>query len=642
MTMPRTTPRLLVIDDSLTIRKLVELSFRTTTFTLDFATTGSEGAARAAEWRPDVILLDCVLPDMKAAEVCQRIAQNEASARTPIILMSAKDQSAVRETFRDPGSVVDFVGKPFTTEEIVARVKGVLASTPERSARFDLKLTETAAKALYARLAQPLTNLSEWLGQAQSQAPGRPSALTNHVARKLLTPETVTGILEALLPVYRQVLDEADPAGRANGRTAGAPTFSGEVGGWPLLDLLVFVGASGGTGELVLTHGKHRVVTFWESGELVLCSSEDPVDYCRDCAVDLGQLPPDVRGRAEAEQRQSATPLFVTIAEAGHLPPAVDLPALLHERGVRLLREAHQAPSLRFAWRSMPALPPFTRAWGRHLPLRSELFAIEGDGRYAQPEPPSIAQLNLERLRRPSAWNEVDQRLPPPDLTYERAYSFSSKLRALRLTASEQRVLTLVDRRHPVGTITNRVGLPAREVARIIHRLAEIDLIQVVPAGPPSQVSSISVRAEPTPRPVMIVDGDTEGFCAPVRDLLAARPRPIPLIDATAESDLLEAVLRERPTLVMVSESAAPDQLEAIARSLRGAPQLAGIALAAVLESGARQAVDALSAAGFDAVWVKPIHARDLLALVSVESEHAPQPQSALATAARAPAHAPV
>jgi hypothetical protein len=374
------------------------------------------------------------------------------------------------------------------------------------------------------------------------------------------------------------------------------------------------------------------VLTFWEGGELVLCTCLDPIDYCQDDPVALGQLPPELRARAEAAQREGATPVYVTVAEAGHLPAEVDLPALLQERGIRLLRNAHQAPALRYAWRELATLPSFAHAWGRHLPLRSDLFAPTegaGQGQEAQPEPPSIAQLNLERLRRPSAWTAIDPRLPQPDQPYERAYSFSSKLRALRLTASEQRVLTLVDRRHPIGTIANRAGLSAREVARIIYRLAEIDLIQPVPTGPPSVVSEVSVRTEPAPRPVMIVDGDTAGFCAPLRELLAGRPRPISLVDATAETDLLEAVLRERPSLLMVSESAAPDQLEAIARILRGASALAGLALAAVLETSAPQAVDALSAAGFDAVWVKPIHARDLLVLISAEPTFAPHAPAA-------------
>lgn len=639
------SPRLLVIDDSLTIRKLVELSFRGTSFSLDFATSGAEGAARAVERLPDVILLDCVLPDMKAAEVCQRLAGNEASARTPIILMSAKEQSAVRETFRDLGRVVDFVGKPFTTDEIVARVKAVFGGkvaglpaaaaatptvTPDQAAakparpaggdgaRFNYKLTEAAAKALYGRLAQPLASVPEWVRQAQAQAAGRAGAVTTFLARKLLTPEVVTGILEALLPLYKQTLAESDPLATPAGSEP-AP-FVGQVAGWPLLDLLAVVGASGKTGELVLTHDQHRVLTFWESGELVLCTSDDPAGYAHHAPVDLAGVPADARARAEAEQRASGTPLYVTLADAGQLPAGVDLPALLHERGLHLLRTAREAPSVRFAWRDLPALPSYTQTWGRHIWLTSELLGTrDGHDPQAHAEPPSIAQLNLERLRRPSAWSEVDPRLPQPDHVFERAYAFSSKLRALRLTASEQRVLSLVDRRHTVRTITSRVGLSAREVARILYRLGEIDVIQSVGSGPPSEVSVISVRTEPAPRPVMVVDADAEHFCAPLRELLGKRPRPVPVVEATTETDLLEAVLRDRPSLVVVSENAVGVALEEIGRTLRAAPQLAGTALAAVLDSATPEVLDQLAAVGFDAVWVKPIHSRDLIALISAE-----------------------
>src|SRR3954470_12479243 len=64
--------RLLVIDDSATIRKLVEISFRGSAWVLEFAGTGADGLARAAQGGPTMILLDYVLPDMKAAEVCKR------------------------------------------------------------------------------------------------------------------------------------------------------------------------------------------------------------------------------------------------------------------------------------------------------------------------------------------------------------------------------------------------------------------------------------------------------------------------------------------------------------------------------------------------------------------------------------------
>src|SRR5262249_7586065 len=116
--------RLLVIDDSLTIRKLVELSFRGAPFTLDFAPCGADGIARAIEGAPDVILLDCVLPDMKAADVCQRLERVPRGAASRIILMSAKARLAVQPMFDRFAQVFDFLGKPFTADDIRARVEG--------------------------------------------------------------------------------------------------------------------------------------------------------------------------------------------------------------------------------------------------------------------------------------------------------------------------------------------------------------------------------------------------------------------------------------------------------------------------------------------------------------------------------------
>src|SRR5204863_104218 len=82
-----------------------------------------------------------------------------------------------------------------------------------------------------------------------------------------------------------------------------------------------------------------------------------------------------------------------------------------------------------------------------------------------------------EKLRRPSVWGEADARLGDGEQVYERAASFSSKLRQLELSANEQRVLTVVDGRASVRGIAERSGLEPREVGRILYRLAEVQLI---------------------------------------------------------------------------------------------------------------------------------------------------------------------
>jgi len=701
MTM-ETNHRLLVIDDSSTIRKLVELSFRGAPFTLEFAITGAEGIAKGL-LGPDVILLDCVLPDMKAADVCQKLVEDPRGRNARVILMSAKDREALRGTFERFPQVIDFVGKPFTADEILARVRAVVtplagvprepaalpgvppapvtapvgaangggaaaaavspappaganAVTSETATLLGSKETEAAAKALYARLHRPLGSVPEWVRQASATA-GTPAAIPAFLARKLLTPELVSSLLDALLPFYRHALRAEvaahPPAAAVPPRDPdeGAP-LRGQIAGWSLTDLLAFVGEAARTGELTLgpvpgaTPGAgpgnaERLLLYWESGEIVACTSFDPLEYVRGADIDLSGVSAEARARAEAEQRESGVPVYVTLAEAGALAAeaAVDLAPLLHERGVHLLRQTRGASALKYAWRDRPSLPPYVVTWGRHLSLSDDLGAPEVGG--VHPTEPTIAQLSLERLRRPSSWGEADLRLPGSDQCFDRAFGFSQKLRALRLTASEQRVLSLVDRQNPLRAITQRSGLPPREVARILYRLAEIELIQPLLAAAPA-VSAISGSAsglsvlpgtgEPAARPVMILDPDDDGFCHPLREMLARRPRPVPLLDLSGELDVTDAISRERPGLVVLNETAARGKLEEIARAVRAAPHLSGTALAAVLEPDASASADGLVAAGFDAVWTKPVHYLDLVSLLAADQLAAPP---------AAPAHPP-
>lgn len=666
MTAPA-THRLLVIDDSSTIRKLVELSFRGAPFTLEFAVTGAEGVEKAL-LGPDVILLDCVLPDMKAVDVCQRLTDDPRGRGARIVLMSAKEREAVQALFDRFPQVIDFVGKPFSADEVLGRIKAVVASVPARERASDAgvatgpgaqaatgtaaapatapgptvaglgpKETEAAAKALYARLARPLASVPEWVRQA-SGAPTAPASVPAFLARKLLTPELVASLLDALRPFYAHAAPPettvaphgGTPAAAVADPDEGAP-LRGQIAGWSLPDLLAFVGLAGRTGDLTLRHRGERLLLHFDSGEIVLATSHDPIAYLRDSSVDLTAVPGEARARADAEQRATGTPVYVTLAEAGALRAKnLDLAEILHERGVYLLRHARETSPLAYVWHDRPALPLHAVTWGRHLSLTEDLGGSAAAAA-AHPIEPTLGQLNLERLRRPSAWVEADGRLPAQDQCYDRAAGFSQKLRSLSLTASEQRVLSLVDRTNSLRAVTQRSGLPAREVARILYRLSEIELVTAVPLAPsvssaPSATSATSGLSSATPsphepatRPVMILDPDDEGFCRPLREMLARRPRPVPLLDLSGELDVADAISRERPGLVVLNEATARGKLLDIARAVRAAPHLAGTALAAVLDGDGTASPDALHAAGFDAVWTKPVHYLDLVSLLAVE-----------------------
>jgi DNA-binding response OmpR family regulator len=118
------TAQLLVIDDSATIRKLVQIAFRESDFAVDFAGSGRDGIELAQRRAPDVILLDFMLPDMKGIDVCRRLAATPETARIGVVVMSGK--SDIASLFRDSPNVVAFLPKPFTPAAVSEQVRAAL------------------------------------------------------------------------------------------------------------------------------------------------------------------------------------------------------------------------------------------------------------------------------------------------------------------------------------------------------------------------------------------------------------------------------------------------------------------------------------------------------------------------------------
>ena len=602
--------KLLVIDDSLTVRKLVELSFRDAGWTMEFAGSGGEGLSKALASSPDLVLLDYVLPDMKAIEVCERLAASRKTSAWPsIILMSAK-MERVRDQFKPYPMVVDFVGKPFTSAEITqlaerALAKGSSPSIPAvavapangtaaagHGGTFTFKQKEAAANTMFQRLRRELGSIPDWM-RGLGATPPAP-----FFARKILTPDVVESLLDGLLPFYRELLATHTP--RPPETSGDEPMLQGQISAWPLRDLMHVLQSSSRTGELWIFHGAQTVISYWQGGEAILVTSQDPTDYARDAQVSLASLPAGELERAELEQRSTGKPFYVALHERGHLR-GQDIGALLERQGLRVLEEALAARSARFVWRERATLPSWVESHGVHLDIRPAAEPA-GSG------PHTIAQLTLERMRRPSTWSDAEPHLAGPEALYSRSTAFSAKLTQVRLSANEQRVLTPIDGRTTLTGIAEKTGIAAKEVARILYRLAAVDLISASVSRPSSRHSA---------RPVMILEPDRDGFHMPLRTLLRRRAEPLELVDLAGEPDLLGAIKRERPSLVILNDSATGSNVIDVARAIRAIPQLANVSLAAVLESRAKAKMDDLAAAGFDAVLVKPVLYSDLSKLIA-------------------------
>lgn len=124
------TTRILGVDDSLTIRKALELVLRPAGYQLELAASGAEAVEKARDFRPAVLLLDFILPDMRGTEVCKRLASDPETAGIPVVLISAKG-AEIRQAYQDVGNVVSYITKPFTPEDVTGVVADVLARSRE-------------------------------------------------------------------------------------------------------------------------------------------------------------------------------------------------------------------------------------------------------------------------------------------------------------------------------------------------------------------------------------------------------------------------------------------------------------------------------------------------------------------------------
>jgi CheY-like chemotaxis protein len=116
---------ILVIDDSPTICKLVELSLTKAGHRVETARTGEAGIEAAQAKAPDLILLDFLLPDINGDDVCRAISAQMKLAQVPVIVMSAKGEE-IGECFADMPNVVNIVSKPFSPEALLAVVTHAL------------------------------------------------------------------------------------------------------------------------------------------------------------------------------------------------------------------------------------------------------------------------------------------------------------------------------------------------------------------------------------------------------------------------------------------------------------------------------------------------------------------------------------
>jgi len=129
----------LIIEDDADIAESVRYNLESAGFKTSVAATGESGLSMALDAHnpPAVILLDLMLPGMSGIEICRRLRRDNKTRRTPIIMLTAKAAEADRVAGLDVGAD-DYIGKPFSVKELLARVRAVLRRSEEHAGeRYD-------------------------------------------------------------------------------------------------------------------------------------------------------------------------------------------------------------------------------------------------------------------------------------------------------------------------------------------------------------------------------------------------------------------------------------------------------------------------------------------------------------------------
>jgi two-component system, OmpR family, response regulator len=206
--------RLLVVDDEPTILELLSGSLRLAGFEVMTAASGTEAVRAAASGRPDLVLLDVMMPDGDGFEALRRI--RSGGGEVPVIFLTARDEVPDRVAGFDEGAD-DYVTKPFSLDELLGRIRAVLRRTradgPGSRLRVaDLELDEDGHEVRRAGAPVELTPTEYRLLRFLMVNAGRVVS-KNQILDQVWEhgPDRDSGVVEPAVSYLRRKVDQGQP-----------------------------------------------------------------------------------------------------------------------------------------------------------------------------------------------------------------------------------------------------------------------------------------------------------------------------------------------------------------------------------------------------------------------------------------------
>jgi DNA-binding response OmpR family regulator len=452
-------PRILVVDDSPTILKVVGAILTRHGYAVETARDGLAGLERLGGGEPfDLVLLDFVMPKLNGYQFCRELRQNPKYTPVPVILMSAKGDR-IREQFVQQAGALDAVTKPFDARALVAVVEGALArvkagrapvapegeTMPEESSLDDdsrpstlpMKLERRAAAELAKHVGAVCIPALLEMAEADRRSPD--------MLHKTLARAITTSSLDAVLQAMREALSGAT-----------REVLSGDLGLVPIAEVLQLLQMQRQTGVMRVMGGSRQLCLYVREGAIDFAQNKsEKTDfqlgrYFIQAGLSRAEVDDAVAG-AKAKRRRLGDELVErkTITNA--------------ERRAALEKQTSEMVYDMVLWRT-------GRFW----------FAKDAHPQDAQDARLGlgVAGLVLEGFRRVDEWRLMEGTIVWDQVIVidEAAY----QLVTASITRAEKEVLDAVDGKRTINQLVSDVAIGRFEALKIVYQFLSSRVIKAV------------------------------------------------------------------------------------------------------------------------------------------------------------------
>jgi CheY-like chemotaxis protein len=423
--------KILDIDDSPTVQRLIEMILTTQGYQVVLASDGEEGVAKARAERPAVILVDFVMPKMNGFQVCKALKEDPDFNDTPIILVTSKGDK-VGSKFVDVLGITEYFTKPFQPEELLAKIREVIDKKKPQPASV-----ATKAPARVAR---------------ETIAPGPGVQAAQGVVESI-----VKNIVEqALEDFVKKVLPQKIQQELAKVRPGGSAGIQGNLASVPLEEVIQMLGLQRQNGKLVINRNGDVVEVFFRDGLIVFASA---------MRTGLGTSALEMLLRKYCRLQEDSLQHVLRIAEM----TSQSIDAILIQE--KLLTAKAFTECVRRCTESSVY---------KIMTWKQGAFTFEKAVApvFSNPIHLKVEDLLLEGARRADEWNLIQQKIPNFSMVFEPAIGNAEELTMRGMSESDTKVFSLINGRRTVQEIIDQVDLSEFDVAKSMFILLSVNFIR--------------------------------------------------------------------------------------------------------------------------------------------------------------------